>query len=96
VFAVWAARPGVDARSITPLLAAARDAGRANLASIAAAEASSHGLTVPQCLSYLRDNLHYELGPRERAALARFYRHAEAIALAPEGFDVATALPVSV
>jgi chorismate dehydratase len=96
VFAVWAARPGIDARSIAPLLAAARDAGRANLASIAAAEASSHGLTVPQCLSYLRDNLHYELGPRERAALVRFYRHAEAISLAPEGFDVATALPASV
>ena len=96
VFAVWAARPGIDVRPIAALLAAARDAGRANLASIAAAEAASHGLTVPQCLSYLRDNLHYELGPRERAALVRFYRHAETIALAPTGFDVATALPSSV
>jgi len=96
VFAVWAARSGIDVRGIEPLLAAARDAGRANLASIAAAEASPHGLTVPQCLSYLRDNLHYELGPRERAALVRFYRHAETIALAPAGFDVATALPSAV
>jgi len=92
VFAVWAARSGVDVRSVEPVLAAARNAGRANLASIAAAEAASHGLTVPQCLSYLRDNLHYELGPRERAALARFYRHAEALALAPAGFDVAMSL----
>jgi chorismate dehydratase len=72
VFAVWAARPGVDARSVAPLLAAARDSGRANLASIAAAEAAAHGLTVPQCLGYLRDNLHYELGPREHAAISRF------------------------
>ena len=96
VFAVWAARSGVDVRHVEPLLTAARDAGRANLASIAAAEAASHGLTVPQCLSYLRDNLHYELGPRERAALARFYRHAEAMALAPAGFDVAVSLAPSV
>lgn len=72
VFAVWAARPGVDTRTIEPLLNAARDAGRANLAAIAAAEASAHGLTVPQCLGYLRDNLHYELGPREREAISRF------------------------
>jgi len=96
VFAVWAARPGIDVRNIATLLAAARDAGRANLASIAAAEAAPHGLTVPQCLSYLRDNLHYDLGPRERAALVRFYRHAETIELAPAGFDVATALPSTV
>jgi chorismate dehydratase len=96
VFAVWAARPGIDVPLIEPLLASARDAGRLNLASIAAAEASSHGLTVPQCLSYLRDNLHYELGPRERAALVRFYRHAETLSLAPSGFDVATSLPSGV
>lgn len=92
VFAVWAARPGVDVPRVEPLLAHARDAGRLNLASIAAAEAASHGLTVPQCLSYLRDNLHYELGPRERAALVRFYRHAEALSLAPSGVDVAVSL----
>ena len=96
VFAVWAARAGIDVRGIEPLLAAARDAGRTNLASIAAAEASSHGLTVPQCLSYLRDSLHYELGTRERAALVRFYRHAESMALAPAAFDIATALPSTV
>jgi chorismate dehydratase len=92
VFAVWAARPGVEVPHVAPLLARARDAGRLNLASIAAAEAASHGLTVPQCLSYLRDNLHYELGPRERAALVRFYRHAEALSLAPAGVDVAVSL----
>jgi chorismate dehydratase len=88
VFAVWAARRGVDVSGITPLLSGARDSGRANLAAIAAAEAAPHGLTVPQCLGYLRDNLHYEIGPRERAALARFYRHAAALGLAPAGLDI--------
>ena len=72
VFAVWAARRGIDPSVIEPLLNAARDAGRANLAAIAAAEAATHGLTVPQCLGYLRDNLHYELGPREYEAISRF------------------------
>lgn len=96
VFAVWAARPGTDVASISEVLSAARDAGRTHLASIAAAEAASHGLTVPQCLSYLRDNLHYCLGPRERAALARFYRHAESIRLAPADFDIAKALAAAV
>jgi len=82
VFAVWAARPGVDTSAVEPLLAQARDAGVANLAAIAAAEAAPHGLTVPQCLGYLRDNLHYDLGPREREALAVFRQHAAALSLA--------------
>jgi chorismate dehydratase len=81
VFAVWAARPGIDARSVEPLLAAARDSGRSNLAAIAAAEAAPHGLTVPQCLGYLRDNLHYDLGPREREAVSRFRRLADTMGL---------------
>jgi chorismate dehydratase len=81
VFAVWAARPGIDARAVEPLLAAARDSGRANLAAIAAAEAAPHGLTVPQCLGYLRDNLHYDLGPREREAISRFHRLADTMGL---------------
>ena len=81
VFAVWVARPGFDARTVAPLLAAARDSGRANLAAIAAAEAAPHGLTVPQCLGYLRDNLHYDLGPREREAVSRFERLAHTMGL---------------
>lgn len=85
VFAVWAARAGVDATAIEPLLAAARDSGRANLAAIAAVEAAGHGLTVPQCLGYLRDNLHYHLGVREREALELFREHAARLGLAPGG-----------
>ena len=91
VFAVWAAHRGVRRAAlaeIEPLLAAARDSGKANLGAIASAEAAAHGLTVPQCLGYLRDNLHYDLGPRERAGLAAFYDHAVAVDLAPAGLDV--------
>ncbi len=95
VFAVWAARGDVSADElarIEPLLAAARNSGKANLAAIASAEAAAHGLTVPQCLSYLRDNLHYDLGPREREALSAFYGHAVTLELAPSGLDVARTL----
>lgn len=91
VFAVWAAHRGVSRRvlaEIEPLLATARDSGKANLGAIASAEAAAHGLTVPQCLGYLRDNLHYDLGHRERAALGAFYDHAVALDLAPAGLDV--------
>jgi len=95
VFAVWAARRDVPEATLCrlePLLNAARDTGRANLASIAAAEAKGHGLTVPQCLGYLRDNLHYDLGLRERAALALFHDRAAALSLAPKGIDLDRAL----
>jgi chorismate dehydratase len=88
VFAVWAARRDFDAGRTAPLLAAARNSGKANLAAIAAAEAATHSLTVPQCLSYLRDNLHYDLGGRECESLAVFYRHAAALSLAPAGLDL--------
>ncbi len=92
VFAVWAARARFDTRLIEPLLGRARDAGRSNLAAIAAAEAAGHGLTVPQCLSYLRDNLHYELGPAEREALSLFYALAAKLSLAPADLDLSTSL----
>lgn len=83
VFAVWAARDGVEVASLEPLLTRARDSGLANLAAIAAAEAGSHGLTVPQCLGYLRDNLHYHLGGSEAQSLSLFQHHAADLQLAP-------------
>ncbi|MBU6309192.1 MAG: menaquinone biosynthesis protein [Planctomycetes bacterium] len=95
VFAVWAARDGIDVGHLSQHLSLARDAGRANLAAIAAAEAAAHGLTVPQCLSYLRDNLHYDLGPRERESLALFRRHAARHGLAPVDAVIGRDLRVS-
>ncbi|MBM3955740.1 MAG: menaquinone biosynthesis protein [Planctomycetes bacterium] len=86
VFAVWVARAGLDDATVATLetaLGSARDRGRRGLAAIAAAEAAGHGLTVEQCLGYLRDNLHYDLGPREREALALFHGKASALGLCP-------------
>jgi len=83
VFAVWAARRGAVPAGLAARLAAARDAGKANLAAIAAAEAGPHGLTVPQCLSYLKDNLHYDLGERELEAMRLFRDHACRLGLVP-------------
>ncbi|MFM7137963.1 MAG: menaquinone biosynthetic enzyme MqnA/MqnD family protein [Planctomycetota bacterium] len=95
VFAAWAARPGVSAERFAGRLEAARDAGLANLAAIAAAEAAPHGLTVPQCLSYLRDNLHYHLGPREQEAVRAFRDLAAGLGLVPLATDSRGPLPCS-
>ena len=89
VFAVWAAPSRVDATAMESLLTRARDSGVANLAAIAAAEAAGHGLTVPQCLGYLRDNLHFHLGAREREALEVFRDKAAVLGLAPPSGSVA-------
>jgi chorismate dehydratase len=83
VFAAWAARPGVPVDRLAAPLEAARDSGLANLAAIAAAESARHGLTVPQCLTYLRDNLHYHFGEREQEAVRTFRDLAAGLGLVP-------------
>ena len=95
VFAAWAARQGVVGEGYARRLEAARDSGLANLAAIAAAEAAPHGLTVPQCLSYLRDNLHYHLGTREQEALQTFRALAAGLGLVPGAPESAAALRCS-
>jgi len=81
VFALWAARSGVETGGLAARLETARDRGLANLAAIAAAEGPRHGLTTTQCLGYLRDNLHYHFGDREREALELFHDHADRLGL---------------
>ncbi|MGD9719702.1 MAG: menaquinone biosynthetic enzyme MqnA/MqnD family protein [Pirellulales bacterium] len=88
VFAMWVGRAGVDLSGIDTGLAEARDAGVARLEEIAEREAASLGLTRPQCLSYLRDNLHFYLGPREQRGLELFYRKAVELGLAPGGIEL--------
>ncbi len=92
VFAMWTARAGVDLQGIESALGEARDAGVAHLAEIAEVEAPALGLTVPQCLSYLRDNLYFYFGPREQAGLKLYYELAAGLGLAPAGvqFDFDT------
>jgi len=84
VFAMWVARAGVDVSGIEPALESARDAGVAHLDEIAAAEAAAVHLTFEQCLSYLRDNLYFYLGPREQRGLELYLHHAQQLGLAPE------------
>jgi chorismate dehydratase len=85
VFAVWTARAGADLRGVEAALSAARDAGTMHLDEIAAREAAPLGLTQPECLSYLRDNLYFYLGPRELRGLALFQQLAARQGLIPEG-----------
>lgn len=72
VFAVWAARAGVNAEGLAPLLEACRDHGQQSFAEIAAAEGPGLGLTVEHAERYLRENLRFKLGQRERTALETF------------------------
>jgi len=84
VFAVWAARAGVDAARVERVLGETRDRGLAHLREIAAVEAAPLGLTQPECFTYLDKNLHFTLGPREQAGLEAFARSAIECGLLPE------------
>ncbi len=83
VFAVWAARPGVATVAMDRVLRCARDAGVVHLADIAAREAFEVGMQESACLAYLRDNLHFTLGPRERQGLMLFHEYAQELGLVP-------------
>ena len=74
-----------DQESLARLLAEARDRGEANVAAIARREATLLQLDETLVLDYLTKNLHFRLGPDERAGLERFYELAVAHGLAPEG-----------
>jgi chorismate dehydratase len=82
-FAMWTARRGAELNGLEAALREARDGGIANLDKIAAIEAPKVGLTYEVCLSYLRDNLHFFLGPGERRGLDLFARHAARLGFAP-------------
>jgi chorismate dehydratase len=88
VFAMWVARPEVDALEIAAALGRARDAGLENLEEIAAIEGPRLGLSRPECLGYLRDNLHFVLGEEELRGLELFYRKAADLGLVPAGVEL--------
>jgi chorismate dehydratase len=95
VFAVWAARQGHNLCGVDTALAQCRDLGVRELATIARNEAPTLGLTQPECLAYLRDNLHFYLGPEEQEGMARFRSLAAALGLAPPDRRAAAAGPPS-
>jgi chorismate dehydratase len=88
VFAMWIARPCVHLRGIDRLLAAARDGGVRCFEAIAREAAPALGIAEAECLTYLRDNLRFELGRRQRLGLETFYQLAVRHGLAPSGIDL--------
>ena len=97
VFAVWAARPGVDGAVLAALLEAARDDGLIAFSEIARAEGPPLGLTVEHAERYLRQNLRFTLGPRERRGLELFRQQCREAGLLPDASHpntTATPLPV--
>ncbi|MBI2219250.1 MAG: hypothetical protein HYU51_18370, partial [Candidatus Rokubacteria bacterium] len=88
VFAVWAARRDAHLGGLEQALSASRDLGVASVGAIAEREAAGVGLSQAACVSYFRDNLHFQLGPREVAGLALFHGHAAKLGLAPEGWSL--------
>jgi len=87
VFALWAARSTTDLADVDAALGEARDLGVKNLPEIAARESATAGLTVPECLTYLRDHLHFYLEPREQEGMSLFGRLSAELGFLPQGVD---------
>jgi len=87
VFAVWAARPGVDVGDVETALDAARDRGRAAIESIARQQAAAMNLPFALVLVYLRDNLNFYLAAGERRGLELFFEQAARLGLVPSTAD---------
>jgi chorismate dehydratase len=73
VYAAWTGRPGVLRPAHLEALYAARDRGLAARDTIAAAAAGGDAALTAELSAYLRDNLRYGFGERERAGLERFF-----------------------
>lgn len=87
VFAVWAARSGVEVETISTLLDASRDEGINQFEEIAERDAGPLGLTVADCVSYFAHNLHFHLGPNELLGLELFRRCAAELSLVDVGAE---------
>ena len=84
VFAVWAARPGADLDRLDKILSSARDRGLMNLGAIATEQAARYDLSFDDCLMYLRDKLHFNLGLEEKSGLELFFEYAANLSLIPQ------------
>lgn len=95
VFACWAARPGIDAEAVAPLLEACRDDGLLHFDTIAVEEGPALGLTVEHAERYLRQNLRFTLGPRERRAIELFGQLCREHGLLPADLELEADTPLS-
>jgi chorismate dehydratase len=83
VFAMWAAREGVETAEAEMALTAARDRGCDALAEIAREQSEEMQLPYDLVLEYLSRNLHFQLGTRERQGLEFFSEKAMEYGLLP-------------
>lgn len=83
VWAFWAGRAGAADPEVVSRLQRARDEGVARPDEVAAAYSQGDGTRASVGARYLKDNMRYGLGEPERAAIARYYREAAALGLAP-------------
>jgi chorismate dehydratase len=74
VFAFWAVRPGILLPDGAAPFLASRRAGLESLERIAGEEAPRLDLPADRILEYLRENIHYDLGPEQARSLWLFYR----------------------
>ena len=88
VFAVWAARTESDLDRFDHILASSRDRGLRELKTISLEQASQYDLSDEECLKYLRDNLHFNLGGDEKSGLELFFQYAAELRLIPQPFQL--------
>ncbi|MEI8138285.1 MAG: bifunctional demethylmenaquinone methyltransferase/2-methoxy-6-polyprenyl-1,4-benzoquinol methylase UbiE [bacterium] len=75
VFAVWAVRRDhPDPAGLTRVIQTAKQDGVAAIPEIAHEQAVKLGLSEASCLAYFTDCIYYDIGPREREAMASFQK----------------------
>jgi chorismate dehydratase len=83
VWAMWVGRPGGASTAVVERLRQARDEGIQHTDEIAAEYCRGDAPRVAVGQRYLRDNMRYELGESELAAIDAYYRAAADLGLAP-------------
>lgn len=84
VYAMWVGRADAATPRQCQALQEARDQGLRHLADIARSSSGGDADVERRSLVYLRDNLRYGLGEREKAGLERFHAHAAELNLMPK------------
>jgi len=83
VYAAWTGRPGALSAADVEALARAQADGLAHIDDIAAEYAPDDAARRRRAAAYLRDNVRYALGDRERDGLQRFLDYAADLGIAP-------------
>jgi chorismate dehydratase len=84
VYAMWVGRPGAASPEQCRALQRARDRGLASLPEIARQASGGDAMLEARALSYLRDNLKFDLGAAEQAGLRKFHELAAEISIVPQ------------